>query len=190
MGRASLVIDYQKLQSEIDDVEANGAKENYTLLCQAVHELDSIFDSSSHSGCCKTTKHRPLPIHSQQVYQALAAKKVIAKTQPGKRGRTAGVTVKRTTKAEKFADNPEIMKVLNKLEKDVPEAYRALFERAKNGSIKAFLQLKCYYCYGFSRAAKSCTCSMCPLLAMNMMMWPNRSKSEDFELNPMDKVLK
>lgn len=185
MGRASLVIDYKKLQEEIDLVESKESFINYTTLCASVSAYDSTLQPS---GCCKNTKHTPKVLHPGQCYLAISQKKVTCKTVPGKKGRVAGVSVNRKSKAEKFAANPEIQKALIALEKDVPEAYKALFERAKAGSMKAFIQLKCYACYGYTRMAKACECSNCPLFAMNLMMWPKRTKSDDFEYDPATKM--
>jgi hypothetical protein len=185
LGRSKLVIDYSLLQKEIDLLESKEVFTNYTSLCNAV----CIHDSSLQpNGCARTEKYRRLPLHPGQCYLAISQKKVTCKTVPGKKGRVAGVSVNRKSKAEKFAANPEIQKALIALEKDVPEAYKALFERAKAGSVKAFVQLKCYYCYGYTRVAKACECSNCPLFAMNLMMWPKRTKSDDFEYDPTTKM--
>jgi len=185
MSRTKLVIDYQKLQEEIDEVEKETFS-NYSSLCAAISELDSRLMVNG-TGCTRTAKHVPKTIHPSQVYIAISTEKVKCKTVPGKRGKVAGQS--RTSKADKFANNPAIMESFGVISKEVPDKYKNLLEQAKKGSIKSMCKIKCLMCTGFSGMHKGCDSKGCALYPMNLLFWPNRAKDESFIYNPVDKLL-
>lgn len=88
------------------------------------------------------------------------------KTQPGKRGsglkpcqpgETRNFT--RTTRAEKFAKDPEIINHLESLKVKVPERYVSLTDKIAEGSLKAALKLKCLECCNYQREEiRECRC--------------------------------
>jgi hypothetical protein len=101
------------------------------------------------------------------------------KTQPGKRGgglqpghRPTGT---RTSRADKFAKNPEVTKHFERIRKNVPENYLPLVEKAAGGSITAAVKLKCLDCTAFQREEiRGCKVGCCSL-------WPVRPFQSDAE---------
>lgn len=183
IGRASIVIDFNKLQSEINLVEASETFNTYTELCAAV----SAYDTKLHpSGCCKNSKHVPRIVHPSQVYLAIQRGDVTVKTEKGKRGRTMRTSGVKSSKAHKFQANPKIVESLKIIRDDMPDSQEGLFEQLKNGSYKAAIKAKCLQCYNFSNAYKTCDSKGCALHPLNLLLF-KRIKEEPFIYNPLSK---
>jgi hypothetical protein len=111
---------------------------------------------------------------------------ITTKTKPGKRGRTAGTTVTKTSRATKAAklklgDYPDRLRK-SVAGPDVPERYKGLAELAIQGNPIAACKLKCGECMGFTGAEKACDGSFggtpCPLYTLNRLVYGKRRAYE------------
>ncbi len=107
------------------------------------------------------------------------------KTPKGKKGRVAGsspVIGERTTRGEKFAKDNGAVAFFARMEgiikKEQKGRFLPLLEKARGGSVKALVKLKCLDCANWqTNEVKHCQCLDCPLLIIR----PYQTTKEEVE---------
>lgn len=177
MGRSALLIKKESLQDTVTALEASREFANIAELCQAV--ADSDWGKS-----VKNSKMIIKGISPQKVYQSLGEHRIVFKTKPGKRGNVKGATVNRVSRKEKLSKKPEVKEWQRCMHKvadlpEVPDRIHNVVDKVAAGSFKHGVALACMNCQGFEGTAyKSCTSKTCPLLPLNLIIWPNRKESD------------
>lgn len=166
-------VDTTLLRRILKEIEADGPLKNQSMLYQKTAEqynnalrdikmganangilVESIFDS----------------ITSSVVMLRIKENNIRVKTLPGKRGRPRGTIklkdgqpIKRTTRAEKFQNNPKIVESLEAIRKEFPQK-QGWVDKLEGGSVIYGVRLKCYECGGGQVSEiKNCPILACPL---------------------------
>lgn len=162
MGRAAIPVDKIKLQAAIDSCELKETFSKRQPLWEAV--------ALSYASVMQIESVSPV-----WVYLRVEELGLKVKTPKGKKGRAAGSSpitgVVRTTRAEKFEASPVIVNAFDSLEKIIKKEQKGrfmpVFERAKKGSVKALVKLKCLDCANYQTTeVKLCPCTDCPLYSI------------------------
>jgi hypothetical protein len=180
MAKKTVEVDRNKLELAIEKAEVNGPLGNLNLLWEAVTEF---YNKS----------YPPTQITKSVVMLRVNQWGLQVKTKAGKKGRTAGVSLteeqklamkagRKTSRKEKFANDPVISAGLEQLGKQVPERWSNLVEKLKNGSMKAAVTLNCLDCTAYQpKEIKLCTCTSCPLFAFRPYKGKLGDSSEEID---------
>ena len=153
MAKVPVSVDREKLVAAIRQAEANGPLENQTALFVRAAEL---YNRNS----------PPREISHSVVYLRIREWKIEIKTQPGKKGRQAGVKLSDEQKAKMQAGRalagPRGSKQMSKIKnlkevfeeqrKSTPKEFHYLLEKAQAGSKVAALKIKCLDCAAWQRS--------------------------------------
>jgi hypothetical protein len=149
MGRASIIIDKDKLKEEIDKAEAAKTFDNQARLFEYICHTpwaQTIVDSTGKSRI----------VSPATIYQRCLEYGIVLKTPKGKKGGISGA--KGGKRARKIGTN------LAKLLKSTPEKYHKLAKKSANGSLIAKVKLKCLDCCCWQRSeVMACRDENCPL---------------------------
>jgi hypothetical protein len=178
MGRSALIVREGELQATVTALEVKQEFSNIGELCKAVSESD-------YGRGIKNSRMQVKGISPAKVYQCLNEFKISFKTKAGRRGRVAGSTVNRTSRSDKLAGNKLVEnwkcgmnKVVNLPE--VPDRFAKVVDRVASGSFRAGVMLACANCHGFEGSTyKSCASTTCPILPLNVLLWPQRGKGPE-----------
>lgn len=181
MGRPAIPFEKSKLQLAIDTCESTGHYTQRQALWQDV--------ASAYAKAVGIESVSPV-----WVYLRVEENNLNVKTPKGKKGRQPGQVLsqlqggKRVTRGEKFAKNETAMQFFDRLEKIIKKEQKGRFlpvlERAKNGSVKALVKLKCLDCANWQTTeVKNCQCLDCPLLIIRPYQ---KSISEENEVEVAD----
>ena len=176
MGRASLLVKSDELESTIRGLESANKYSTVGELCEAV----SI---SPWGRGVKNSKMRVKGISPQMVYNKIKEFKIGLVTKPGKRGRAEGTTVTKVSRAAKLDKVPGMTAYAVSLTKEVsdaPERYKRMAQLAILGNPKACAALVCGQCMGYSGAEKSCDGALggvpCGNYPQNRLIYKSRRK--------------
>lgn len=168
MARTEKKVSRTLLERAIRESEKNGPLKNLDVLWKAAAEFYNA------------NKEDDYPELSFSVILLRAkAWDIQTKTQPGKKGRPAGVPLseeqkaamqagrgKRGKRADKFASQPEVMEGFDELKKRTESRFLPIVDRLTAGSMKAAVALMCIECGGGSTAeVRKCVVNSCPLYA-------------------------
>jgi hypothetical protein len=168
MARTKLNIVRAELLKVIEDLEKIQEFTNIQNLALAVSETD----------WAKNYQPKPVtaPVVTLRIDEFDFINRKEIKTRKGKRGRQSGVKLSAEQKTKMV--NGRINKTLDEvwlaeLTKIVPtrdakgnktDRFTKILKRAKQGSVKAIIKLKCLECSGWDATeVKNCTCISCPL---------------------------
>lgn len=180
MAKRPLNVDRKALVQALAKAEEGGPLSNLNLLWNKAAELYNLMAV-------------PEKISFSVVALRVKDWKLEVQTKPGKRGggltaeaRAAGQAARRgtrTSRADKFSQNPTVVAGFKELKKNVPERWQPLVQRAMAGSMKAAVNLNCLDCSGFQTAEiRNCVCTYCPLYAFR----PYQGKTDNDEENDAD----
>lgn len=173
MGRAALAVEKTELSAMIHKLESENTFTNPTELFIKVAQTDWA------KGICNTLGVKK-GLGPSSVYQYVKKYGIEIRTKKGKKGRVKGFggSSNRTSRGDKIANNPEINKAIATLAKSVPQTdnYKSRIDKIKKGSMKAAVMLNCQECYCFAGGHQTCNVYTCPLLPINMLIWPRKSE--------------
>lgn len=175
MAKIARKVDKKTLQNAINEVES---KETFTTRSALHDAVAPIYNKN---------KKKEFPeITSSIVMLRITEFKLDVKTPKGKRGRQPGAKLpkgfggggakNRTTRKEKFQNNPDIVAHFAKLRKVTPERFLKVLDRAEAGSMKSAVKLHCLQCVNFeTKEVRNCqSMGSCP-------MWSYRPYSKQIE---------
>jgi hypothetical protein len=148
MGRASLIIDKDRLKEEIYKAEAAQTFENQSRLFEFICQTDwakSIKDSLG----------RPKEVSPANIYQRVMEFKIELKTGKGKKGGgiKSGIRKPRRRGTNELS-----------LLQSTPEPYKGLAAKVTAGSMRAAIRLKCLECCCHQpKEVRACQITSCPL---------------------------
>jgi len=154
MARTAIKVDLELLKRLIQEVENDGPLENQFILYYKVAEL---YNSN--------VQHDTFPAITHSIVKLrILSCNISIKTQPGKKGRTSfSSQVTRTSRSEKFKNNPKILEAFRQMRKDFPTKQKWM-DKVEAGSLKYMMKLKCFECSGNDDAeSKHCSIINCPL---------------------------
>lgn len=144
--RTKQPVDKNELKRVIEELEKNNNYPGLTHLYAAVAETEW---AKSHSK----------PLTPSVILLRVQEYKIPTVTQPGRRGRTAGVPHSGGARKRKQKNN-----AVGELARVTPLTYTALVERIRGGSKVAAIKLKCLECCSYQRIeVRECTVSACAL---------------------------
>lgn len=157
-GRTKLVLNKGEFQDQITRLEENNVFSNLGELWSAIEQTEWA------------KSQQPRPLTAIVAYQRAKDLGISINTKPGKRGRQSGEKLSkeqkaamqngRTPKSEKMGEFSETFSILLK---DFPSKSSRI-ERAKAGSLRAAIDMKCIDCSCEDREEiRKCTVIGCPL---------------------------
>ncbi len=174
MARPKVEVDKRELQKVINELESKQEFANPSFLWKAVEETEWAKEMKPHA------------LKASTVYLRVKEYGIVYKTKPGKRGRSGGIRVpgqeiKRVPRKEKMK---KYDKNYNKMILELPmfcrQRYAPVVERARAGSLKAAIKLKCLDCSNYQPVEiKLCTIPSCPLYAHRPFKQTNETGSAD-----------
>ena len=162
--KKEFVVDRAKLVSAIRQAEAAGPLANRSVLHG---EVARIYNAAS----------PPREITEAVVGLRIKAWELDVTTPIGKKGRTAGVPLtdeqkkamqagRKGGRAAKFGADPLVVSGFEQMKREVSPRWSNLVEKARQGSMRAAVALKCIDCSAEQPIEiKFCTCTSCPLYA-------------------------
>lgn len=152
MGRKTIEINVDLLKTCIEEVEAAGPLANLSALYLQVSEL--------------MVSRGETNINPQLVMLRINKLTLPVKTQKGKRGRQPGqqVDVGFIPTRKRRVMQEEIYEALKS---STPKKYQGVVEKARTGSLKAVLRLKCLECGDYQQEEiRHCGITSCPLYSI------------------------
>jgi hypothetical protein len=162
--KKTVLVDREKLQSAIQQAEANGPLGGMTQLWKKVSDIYNVVVPDA-------------PISSTVVYLRATDWKLEYKTQPGKKGRSGPMTEEqkaamaaarssmvRRSRGEKMACLSGASKHFETLRKITPKSFQGLVDKVEKGSLTAAIKLMCIQCMGFEKKnVWDCRGLTCPM---------------------------
>ena len=157
MSRRTVVVDKKKLQTAINEAEANGPLKNLSVLYEKAADI--------YNGMAKTPETVTVAVVGLRIKE-FKLKYITVKGKKGRRkGFGGGHSGPRTTKAEKIKASPDAQKALKALKDNIDdERFIPIIEKIEAGSRAAAVKMKCIECMGCQPSeVKKCTVYHCPL---------------------------